>query len=62
MKKRVTDDNCLGGHFEAGLSSTNDGSQLFFQHMISKMDSDNGSRIGIVLNGPPFNGTVIYSP
>ena len=56
VKKRVQDDNCPGGRFEAGLPSTNDGSLLFLQHMISKMDAA-GSRIGIVLNGSPlFNG------
>ncbi|MCR4964895.1 MAG: type I restriction-modification system subunit M [Bacteroidales bacterium] len=45
------------GRFSAGLPSTSDGSLLFLQHMISKMDPDNGSRIGIVLNGSPlFNG------
>ncbi len=57
VKKRVQDDNCPGGRFEAGLPSSNDGSLLFLQHMISKMDSQRGSRIGIVLNGSPlFNG------
>lgn len=56
-KKVVLDDNCPGGRFEAGLPSSNDGSLLFLQHMISKMDEANGSRIGIVLNGSPlFNG------
>lgn len=45
-----------GGRFSAGLPSTSDGSLLFLQHMISKMDIA-GSRIGIVLNGSPlFNG------
>lgn len=45
-----------GGRFSAGLPSTSDGSLLFLQHMISKMDAT-GSRIGIVLNGSPlFNG------
>ena len=44
------------GRFNAGLPSTTDGSLLFLQHMISKMDKS-GSRIGIVLNGSPlFNG------
>lgn len=44
------------GRFNAGLPSTSDGSLLFLQHMISKMDVK-GSRIGIVLNGSPlFNG------
>ena len=57
VKKRVQDDNCPGGRFEAGLPSSNDGSLLFLQHMISKMDNQRGSRIGIVLNGSPlFNG------
>ena len=57
VKAKVQADNCAGGRFEAGLPSTNDGSLLFLQHMISKMDPQNGSRIGIVLNGSPlFNG------
>jgi type I restriction enzyme M protein len=57
VKAKVIADNCAGGRFEAGLPSTNDGSLLFLQHMISKMDPQNGSRIGIVLNGSPlFNG------
>ena len=57
VKAKVLADNCTGGRFEAGLPSTNDGSLLFLQHMISKMDPQNGSRIGIVLNGSPlFNG------
>lgn len=57
VKKRVQDDNCRGGRFEAGLPSSNDGSLLFLQHMIAKMDNQQGSRIGIVLNGSPlFNG------
>ena len=45
------------GRFTAGLPSTSDGSLLFLQNMIAKMDPDGGSRIGIVLNGSPlFNG------
>lgn len=57
VKKAVMDDNCPGGRFEVGLPSTSDGSLLFLQHMISKMDDKSGSRIGIVLNGSPlFNG------
>lgn len=57
VKKRVQDDNRPGGRFEAGLPSSNDGSLLFLQHMIAKMDAQQGSRIGIVLNGSPlFNG------
>ena len=57
VKKAVQKDNCPGGRFEAGLPSSSDGSLLFLMHMISKMDTENGSRIGIVLNGSPlFNG------
>lgn len=57
VKKKVEDDNCPGGRFEAGLPSSNDGSLLFLQHMVAKMDEQQGSRIGIVLNGSPlFNG------
>lgn len=55
-EEAVKKENKPGGRFEAGLPSTTDGSLLFLQHMISKMDY-NGSRIGIVLNGSPlFNG------
>ena len=44
------------GRYNAGLPSKTDGSLLFLQHMIYKMDKG-GSRIGIVLNGSPlFNG------
>ena len=57
VKKKIEDDCCPGGRFEAGLPSSNDGSLLFLQHMVSKMDQQQGSRIGIVLNGSPlFNG------
>lgn len=57
VKDAVMKDNCPGGRFEAGLPATSDGSLLFLQHMVSKMDEASGSRIGIVLNGSPlFNG------
>ena len=58
IEKKITSEaEDPNGRFAAGLPSTNDGSLLFLQHMISKMDADNGSRIGIVLNGSPlFNG------
>lgn len=36
VKKRVQDDNCPGGRFEAGLPSTSDGSLLFLQHKIGR--------------------------
>jgi type I restriction enzyme M protein len=41
------------GRFGAGLPRINDGSFLFLQHMISKMNPD-GCRIGIVFNGSPL--------
>jgi len=41
------------GRFFAGTPRTSDGSLLFFQHMISKME-EKGSRIGIVFNGSPL--------
>jgi type I restriction enzyme M protein len=41
------------GRFSVGTPRTSDGSLLFLQHMISKME-DRGSRIGIVLNGSPL--------
>jgi type I restriction enzyme M protein len=45
-----------GGRFGAGLPRINDGSFLFLQHMISKMDpvEDKGTRLGIVFNGSPL--------
>jgi len=41
------------GRFFVGTPRTSDGSLLFLQHMISKME-DKGSRIGIVFNGSPL--------
>jgi type I restriction enzyme M protein len=50
--------NALGyaGRFGAGLPRINDGSFLFLQHMISKMDpvEDKGCRLAIVFNGSPL--------
>ncbi len=45
-----------GGRFGAGLPRINDGSFLFLQHMISKMQpvEDRGSRLAIVFNGSPL--------
>ena len=48
-----------GGRFGAGLPRINDGSLLFLQHMISKMqpvtaDGEGGSRVAIVFNGSPL--------
>ena len=44
------------GRFGAGLPRINDGSLLFLQHMISKMNpvSEGGSRIAIIFNGSPL--------
>ena len=44
------------GRFGAGLPRINDGSFLFLQHMISKMNpvEDNGTRLAIVFNGSPL--------
>jgi type I restriction enzyme M protein len=40
------------GRFLAGIPKTNDGSFLFLQHLISKMEPS-GSRIGIIFNNSP---------
>ena len=43
------------GRFGAGTPRISDGQLLFLQHMISKMrDDEQGSRIGIVMNGSPL--------
>lgn len=42
------------GRFYAGTPRVSDGQLLFLQHMISKMDKTNGSRIGVVTNGSPL--------
>ena len=46
----------FGGRFGAGLPRINDGSFLFLQHMISKMEpvEGKGSRLAIVFNGSPL--------
>jgi type I restriction enzyme M protein len=45
----------MSGRFGAGLPRISDGQLLFLQHMISKMRNDEqGSRIGIVMNGSPL--------
>lgn len=58
MEEFVKEEADLGssGRFHAGLPDVNDGSLLFLQHMIDKMNPK-GSKIGIVFNGSPlFNG------
>ena len=42
-----------GGRFSVGTPRVSDGSLLFLQHLISKMETK-GSRIGIVFNGSPL--------
>src|SRR5439155_14004157 len=44
------------GRFGAGLPRINDGSLLFLQHMLAKMQppSEGGSHIAIVFNGSPL--------
>ena len=57
--KQEADDG-YAGRFGAGLPRINDGSFLFLQHMISKMEPSDGkgSRLAIVFNGSPlFTGT-----
>jgi type I restriction enzyme M protein len=61
VKDKVEDEAEIGyaGRFGAGLPRINDGSFLFLQHMLDKMNpvEDNGSRLAIVFNGSPlFNG------
>ncbi len=43
----------LGGRFDAGTPRINDGSLLFLQHMLHKMQT-RGSRIAVVFNGSPL--------
>jgi len=57
--KRERDTLGYQGRFGAGLPRINDGSLLFLQHMLSKMqplaaDGTGGSRIAIVFNGSPL--------
>jgi len=44
----------IGSRFEVGTPRTSDGQLLFLQHMLSKRDRNNGSRIGVVFNGSPL--------
>lgn len=58
VKDAVEDEAELGygGRFGAGLPRINDGSFLFLQHMISKMEpvEGKGCRLAIVFNGSPL--------
>lgn len=54
--KNESEEKSYEGRFGAGTPDVSDGSLLFLQHMISKMNPQ-GSIIGIVFNGSPlFNG------
>jgi type I restriction enzyme M protein len=45
----------IKGRFGAGTPRTSDGSLLFLQHMLSKMQQDEkGSRMAIIFNGSPL--------
>lgn len=45
----------FNGRFGAGTPRTSDGSLLFLQHMVSKMqDDEKGSRMAIIFNGSPL--------
>lgn len=60
----VEEEEAMGslGRFSAGTPDKSDGSLLFLQHMISKMEPS-GSVIGIVFNGSPlFNGDAGSGP
>ena len=50
IKNEFNDSN---GRFNLGIPRTSDGSLLFLQHLLKKMEK-NGSRIGIIFNGSPL--------
>jgi type I restriction enzyme M protein len=56
-QKKINNESQLsqeeGSRFFVGTPRSSDGSLLFLQHMISKMETQ-GSRIGIVFNGSPL--------
>jgi type I restriction enzyme M protein len=55
-KQVINESKEMGGRFSVGTPRVSDGSLLFLQHLISKMETQ-GSRIGIVFNGSPlFSG------
>jgi type I restriction enzyme M protein len=60
VQKKINDektDRGFDGRFGPGLPRVSDGSLLFLLHLISKMkdkNKDDGSRIGIILNGSPL--------
>jgi type I restriction enzyme M protein len=52
-KQVLNESSESGGRFSVGTPRVSDGSLLFLQHLISKMETQ-GSRIGIVFNGSPL--------
>lgn len=52
-KEFIENESQTGGRFNVGTPRVSDGSLLFLQHMISKMEIQ-GSRIGVVFNGSPL--------
>ncbi len=52
-KQILNESTEMGGRFSIGTPRVSDGSLLFLQHLISKMETQ-GSRIGIVFNGSPL--------
>jgi type I restriction enzyme M protein len=52
-KKIHNESTEMGGRFSVGTPRVSDGSLLFLQHLISKMETK-GSRIGVVFNGSPL--------
>ena len=59
VQKQVDNEHKLKGHagrFGPGLPRVSDGSLLFLMHLMSKMrdSKEQGSRIGIILNGSPL--------
>ncbi len=53
QKQILNESTEYGGRFSVGTPRVSDGSLLFLQHMISKMETQ-GSRIGVVFNGSPL--------
>jgi type I restriction enzyme M protein len=52
-KQIINESKEFGGRFSVGTPRVSDGSLLFLQHLISKMETQ-GSRIGVVFNGSPL--------
>jgi type I restriction enzyme M protein len=52
-KQVINESKEQGGRFSVGTPRVSDGSLLFLQHLISKMETQ-GSRIGVVFNGSPL--------